>query len=276
VSSTFFLTFNWNLASDPFKQQLFRSRDFRRAVSHLIDRQTLVDLVHSGAGYALQGPVHPSDTFWFHPSSAFADYDPQEAARLLTGLGFDRRDASGYLIDAEGRRPAFRITYSAGQVLAEGPAQVLADVLREAGIDVSLDPVAFPLLVDLIQADGHDRPFEAVIIGVTPGDPAWPFFEALYDCGGAIHVFNRSGECLTSAELLIADLVRRGRTTLDHEAAQALAHEIQDLMAELAPLVYLSVPAAHYVSSGRIGGALPRELWSPDAGTGYMFMYSVR
>ena len=44
------MVFNWNRADDPFKQALFRSSDFRHAMSHLADREAMVRLVYGGLG----------------------------------------------------------------------------------------------------------------------------------------------------------------------------------------------------------------------------------
>lgn len=276
IESSFFLAFNWNLASDPDKQSLFRDRRFRRAVSHLIDRRALIDLVHSGAGHALHGPVHPAVTTWFHESALHAGFNPQLGARLLQEVGFTQRDSAGYLTDGQGRRASFVLTFTAGNPLAERPAQVIADVLREAGIEVRLDPATFPSLVERVFTDGQDRPFEAVILGFTPPDPAWPFPEMLYSCGGALRIYNRSGNCLASAELLMADLALRGRTTVDNNEAWQLARELQDLDADLSAKVYLTVPMAHIVSSGRVRGRLPRQLWGPANGDAVLFVISVQ
>ncbi len=111
-----FLAFNWNLASDPFKESLLRDGRIRRAVAHLIDRHTIVELVFGGAGFPLYGSVHPTETAWAHPALEVPDFDPERAAALLAEIGFDRRDGQGYLIDAEGRRAGFSVVTNAENV----------------------------------------------------------------------------------------------------------------------------------------------------------------
>ena len=49
TSSTTFFVFNWNQASNPFKQELFQNVNFRRAMSHLTPREAMVDLIYQGA-----------------------------------------------------------------------------------------------------------------------------------------------------------------------------------------------------------------------------------
>ncbi|MCV5825031.1 ABC transporter substrate-binding protein, partial [Escherichia coli] len=49
-ASSQFIVFNWNKKSDPFKQELFRSAKFRQAMSYLVNRQAVVDVVYGGFG----------------------------------------------------------------------------------------------------------------------------------------------------------------------------------------------------------------------------------
>ncbi|HEX7002490.1 MAG TPA: ABC transporter substrate-binding protein, partial [Trueperaceae bacterium] len=208
-----------NLASDAFKQEMFRNQDFRRAMAHLIDRQAIIELVLSGAGFPLKAGVHPSYGNWYHEELEVPEYDPQRAGELLAGIGFTRRDSDGYLIDESGRRAAFTLNLVSGVAFAEGTALLFADAAREIGVEVDVQPLAFPLLVELVTATGEDRPFEAVFIGLTPADHTWPLFEGLYSCDGSLHLYNRSGGCLSATELLISELVERGRLTIDDAEA---------------------------------------------------------
>src|SRR5690606_27905020 len=109
VEATYFFAFNLNLASDPFKQDLFRSPEFRRAVAHLVDRSSLVDLVYAGAGFPLRGSIPPTYAPWFDEDLDILEFDPEAAVGLLEGLGFTGRDSDGVLIDAHGRRAGFTI-----------------------------------------------------------------------------------------------------------------------------------------------------------------------
>ncbi len=271
-----FLTFNWNLASDPYKQALFRSQNFRRAMAHLVNRADIVELAHSGAGFPLKTGVHPSYTGWFDEDLEVPAYDPVRSAELLAEIGFTGRDSNGYLIDAEGRRAGFTLNVVAGAAFAEDTASLFADAAREAGVDVQVQPLAFPLLVELITASGADRPFEAVFIGFSPADPIWPLGEVVYSCDGPLHLYNRSGGCLSATELLMSELVKRGRLTVDDAEAMRIAHEVQALEADLSAMIYTTVAADHYIASGRLAGHFPPELWSPRNGFGLPILTSVR
>lgn len=275
LESTFFITFNWNLASDPFKQELFRNPTFRRAIAHLVDRQAIVDLVYDGAGFPLTGAVHPSYV-WYDAQLEAPGFDPAKAAELLAAIGFTSRDRQGYLVDGEGRRAGFALHVAADNPPSEGTAIIVADVAREVGVEVEIRPVTFPLLVDLVTSSGEDRPFEAVFLGLTAADHVWPINEDVYSCAGPFHFYNRSGMCLFAAEHLLGELAKRGRTELDDSEAMRIAFEAQALDAQLNAMIYTAVPAAHFVSSGRVAGHFPTELWGPHYGFGLTFLNWVR
>ncbi len=59
LASSQWIVFNWNRADAPFKQELFRSEDFRYAMSHLADREAMVRLVYGGLGQPIYSGVYP-------------------------------------------------------------------------------------------------------------------------------------------------------------------------------------------------------------------------
>jgi peptide/nickel transport system substrate-binding protein len=100
VASSQFMVFNWNKASDPFKQSLFRSDKFRRAMSHVVNRQAVIDIVYGGLGTPMYTSVYPVLTQWINPKVPKYEYDLNQAAKLLAELGFTRKDREGFLVDS--------------------------------------------------------------------------------------------------------------------------------------------------------------------------------
>jgi peptide/nickel transport system substrate-binding protein len=271
-----FVSFNWNRSSDPFKERLFRDGVFRRAMAHLVDRETIIDLVFTGAAVPLATGVSPSYGPWLHEALEPPAYDPERAADLLQELGFTTRDADGYLVDPDGRRASFSIMTIAGASPLEQIVQIFQDSAREVGVEVIPEPLAFPLLVDRLTTTGDDRPWDAVLIALTASGSSWPFLDGLYGCTGAFHLFNRSGSCLDPLERRIAELVRLGRRTLDDEEARRIGREIQELEMDLQGVIFTVAPAAHGAVSGRLAGYLPEELRGPPYGFAIPLLISLR
>ena len=276
AGSSQFIVFNWNLESDPFLQNVFRNVNFRQAMWHLVDREAIIELVYSGAAFPMHSNVYLNSPFWVNEDVTKYDYDPERAIELLARAGFSRRDAQGFLVDAEGRRISFTLATNAGNIQREQITQIFADSAREIGIDVTPTALDFSLLVDQLLSTGEDRPFESILIGLTGGSRTWPFGDSVYNCDGFLHMFNTSGECLTGTETLIEQLNKLGRQTLDTDAARDIGVEIQALEAEMAPVLYTVSPLLHVAWASKVAGELPSEYMGAFTGTREIVLTHIR
>lgn len=269
VASSQFIVFNWNLASNPFKQELFRNADFRRAMSHLVDREAIVELVYGGAASPMWSEVYQVLEFWVDPNVPKFEYDPEAALELLEGIGFTQRNSDGYLVDADGNELGFRVVTNAGNNQREQILQIFADAAREVGVNVDAQTMEFNLLVDQLYSVGEDRPFEAILIGLTGGSRDWPFGSNVVPCGTSLHAWNQdpSGECLVPQETLATNLYYQGRQTLNTEEALEIGYQIQRTLAGIQPLIYTVSPSAHYSWLNRVQGEHPEDLQNALVGS---------
>ena len=106
------VVFNQNYKADPEIAKLLASRDFRIALSFAINRDEIKDSVFLGLGEARQGvpaPWHP-----YFPGQEWAtkytQFRPDEANRLLDGMGLTKRDASGIRLMANGKPAVIEIS----------------------------------------------------------------------------------------------------------------------------------------------------------------------
>lgn len=252
-----FYVFNWNLASDPFKQELFRSRQFRQAMSHLTPRDAIVDLVFGGAAKPHFSPVAEANTLFYKPveDQIRYEFDPEAALELLAQIGFTETNSDGWLVDGEGNVLEYRLVTNAGNAVREQMIQVIADTQREYGIKVETEALDFSLLVDHLLSTGDDRPWEAIYISLGGGSIEWPFSESVYNCqAGSLHMWNTSGDCIVPQEQLISQLQQQGEGTVDDAEAQVIAYQIQDLVAQLQPAITTVAQLAHASWASDVGG----------------------
>ncbi len=276
AASSQFIIFNWNKASDPFLESVFRNVNFRQAMWHLVDREAIIELVYGGAAEAMHSGIYLPNAYWLDDSVPTYDYDPERALELLARAGFSQTDADGFLVDAQGRRISFTLATNAGNAPREQITQIFADDAQAIGIDVTPTALDFSLLVDQLLSTGDDRPFEAILIGLQGGDRVWPFGDSVYNCDGFLHMYNTSGECLTAAETAMEQLNKLGRQTLDTPAAREIGVEIQTLEAQQAGVLYTVSPLIHVAWSSHVGGELPREYMGAFTGTREIVLTHVR
>ena len=263
VTSTIFCNFQ---NPDPFKANLCRNVNFRRALSHLVDRETILRVGLGGLGRALYGPISSGNTRWYTPS-VFVEgrtqfsYNPQRAAELLRGLGFTRRNAQGFLIDAQGRTIKMNALVVSTEALQRVAAPIVIEDLRKAGIDASFTvadngSVINPALRNF-NPDGT-RNFDLSFTdfgGVF--DP--PTRRNLYNLNGVAHIWNlnRPGQPRPDRpetfEILLDKLVSDGLATTDPAQRKAIYDRFQAVAAENLPLIYLYTRGLHVSYKKRVG-----------------------
>ncbi len=261
-ASSQWIIWNWNRADDPFKQELFRNQYFRQAMSHLADRDAMVQLVYGGLGAPIFTGVYPVLSDWINPDVPTYPYDPEAATQLLADIGFTERGSDGVLVNAEGQRLEFNLVTNAGNNQREQLAQIYADTAAEIGVQINFQPIAFEVLVEQLQATGDERGFDAILLGLTGGDIDWPFGVNVIPCGTNLHAFNipEDGECLETQEITAERLYFQGRRELDLEARRQIGFELQNAWAEMQGFVYLAGPVYNPTWNNRVGGNYPTEI----------------
>ena len=260
-ASSLWITFNWNHADAPFKQKLFRNVNFRRAMSHLVDREAMVRLVYGGLAAPAYSSVYSVLEQWQNPNLTKYPYDPAKAAELLAGLGFTKKDSQGYLVNEDGRRISFNLITNSGNNTREQAAQIFADTAKEAGIQVNFRPIAFEVLVNQLTAQGDERGFDAILLGLTGGDIDFPFGTNVTPCGTNLHAFNypADGKCLDPLETTAQTLYYEGRRQLDTDQRIQTGFKIQEAESELQGFVQLVSPSYNPSWNNRVGGNYTQE-----------------
>jgi len=260
VASSQFIVFNWNKESDPFKESVFRNIKFRQAMSHLVDREAIVDLVYGGSAAPMWSNVYQVYDFWVNPDVPKFPFDPERAAELLAEIGFSQTNSNGVLVDADGNTLSFSLATNAGNSQREQITQIFADAAREVGVDIELQAIDFNLLVDQLLSTGSDRPFDAILIGLQGGNRVWPFGVNVIPCGTNLHMYNQEPECIFAQETLAEELYFQGRQTLDTDEAREIGFGIQNALANLQAQIYTVSPLSHYSWLSDIGGEHPDGL----------------
>ena len=259
-ASMSFYTFNWNKADDLFKQNLFRDKRFRQAMSHLTDREAILDLV-IGSGAPAYGPVSPAYEDWTSDDAPEFPYDPEQALALLAELGFTEMNDDGWLADDEGNEIEFTLATIASNDKAMDAVQVITDGMRDAGVKAEVLGLEFSVLVDQLTATGDTRPFDAIYIFFGCCTEEWPYFDGIFKCEGQFHMWNRSEEgCINAEEERINQLIAEGRKTLDDGAAQQISAEILSSFAEQQPMIFTTFAGIHNSWLNEVGGEFPPEL----------------
>lgn len=135
-----------NNQAKPFDNQLVR-----QALCYAIDRQGIMDMVADGHGTAVGSSIYPAFTKYFLPELVDKyPHDVSKAKELLAQAGYP--DGFDMTISVPNNYQPHMDT-----------AEVVAEQLREAGINVTIQPVEWSTWLDTIY---NGRQFQATVVGV--------------------------------------------------------------------------------------------------------------
>ncbi|MEJ7714047.1 MAG: ABC transporter substrate-binding protein [Pyrinomonadaceae bacterium] len=128
---------------DEAKLAWFRDVRFRRAVSHAVDRDSIVATVLQGLATPLYGFVSPGNRAWGAIDLAKDSYDLGRSRELLVEAGFTARGSSEApeLYDAKGRRVEWTLIVPAENEARKAMAAILQEDLGKLGMRVQIAPV---------------------------------------------------------------------------------------------------------------------------------------
>lgn len=217
----------------------------RQALNYAIDFQRIIEYLLEGRGERVGS--------WASPPFICEDvkpypYDPEKARELLTAAGYEDRTGDGYVENPDGSRLELTLQTSVGRYVKELElAQAIVADMRRTGVYVEVMPMEWSTYSQQlstksltgemwllgagagygVQADLSDF-YTGTAWG--PGDWANDEFDALFE------------------ELMV---------TFEQEERDRISSELQQLMFDKAPLVFLYNQVDYYGVSNRID-------WSPS------------
>jgi len=263
-----YLYFNFNLASSPFKQKLFRDVRFRQAMSMLVNKDAIIDQVLGGLGVPAWTSVYPLYSEWVAPNVDKYKFNPAAAAALLKKMGFTKKGSDGVLMDAKGNRLSFTLDTNSENNRRQQIARLFVDEARKVGVEVKTNFIPFTQLISLTTpataAEKADRKFDAAITGLSGGGFINPVgVAATLACGGDLNGYDQSPTCLQPWETTQYNLYLKSTTEFDQAKRKAIANQIQQLQVENQGLIYLISQNAHYAWDSRVEGEFPKKIATP-------------
>jgi peptide/nickel transport system substrate-binding protein len=132
------VAFNQSYKADPEVGKLLASKEFRIALSHAVNRDQIKQSVFLGLGEPRQGvpaPWHP-----FFPGDEWAkkytQYNPDEANKLLDGVGLTKKDAQGTRLLPSGKPVSIELSVVPAFAEWRDIAQLVAKDWEKVGVKV--------------------------------------------------------------------------------------------------------------------------------------------
>lgn len=253
------------------KRELYRTVEFREALAHLIDKDTMVQNVLNGLGTAqwtgvslpspfyagrdeYGGPITENDAIWF-------EYDPALAASKLDAIGVVDQDGDGWR-DLPSGAPLTMTINANDNTIRVAYCLILQDDFRAAGLNANFQVVDFNTLVgDLFASTG-----DIIQLGLTGGDEPNQGKNVYSSCG-SLHAYRYSAcDEPDEVDLRIDELMDLGANTFDLDAAFEYYKEYQILLARQLGYIYLCQPTFLYAHYDYVGNAFKASPTSTPAG----------
>jgi peptide/nickel transport system substrate-binding protein len=197
----------------------FTEKKVRQAIQAAIKQEEFIEIVRSGWGMTMTGPIPTYRKPWALPASARPEYDLKKAKRLLTEAGY----ANGFETEL--------IVGSPGDNVKS--AQVVKDQLAKVGIQVNLKPMEMAQYYNKSYSYDYSMSVHTALTGEEPEEAIRPYYgaNATYYRWG-----NREIHRLIDEQAKILDLKKRVE----------MVHLIQRMLLDDAPNIFLYTPIAHY------------------------------
>lgn len=216
----------------------------RRALAMAVDRRQILDGLRGGHGTLANGPVPAAH--WANASSVEGPpHDPDRARSLLADRGFRDRDGDGIVEDSAGAELRLTLLLPAGSDFNRDVAQVLQSSLRAVGVGLELRQQEFASLIQVITSP--DRDFDAALLGLN-ADPRLDL-RGLFHTDAMGDPFQLAGYSNPAVDSILDAL-----ETTDQDPAMELWEELQRILAEDQPWLYLHGGSELILARSRVRG----------------------
>ena len=142
------IQFNLTYEKDPVLRDIFRDVRFRRAVSLAIDREEINRVLYFEKAIPRQVTVIPSSSYYEEEfAKAYAQYDPEEANRLLDEMGLKWDKNHEWRLRPDGKKLTIIYEYFAAGETPLGPiGELIKDQWKKIGINIILKPLSSELM----------------------------------------------------------------------------------------------------------------------------------
>lgn len=241
-----YLAFAYTYLGYNLRDWKFQDRRVRRAITHAIDKEEIIQGVLLGLGQIATGPYKP-DTIWYNPNVPKYPYDVEQAKKLLAQAGWE--PGKDGVLQKDGRRFEFTILTNQGNETRAKCAEIIQRRLKMVGIEVKIRTLEWAAFINEFI---DKKSFEAIILGWTLGqDPD------IYDIWHSSKVGPKELNFISYKNPEVDALLEKGRYTFDQKVRKTCYDRIQEILAEEQPYTFLYVPYALPIISARFHGIEP-------------------
>lgn len=202
-----------------------REKDVRQAIMHTLDRERLVRDLEQGLAITATSNLSPALEFYYEPDVKLYEVDPDKARGLLDAAGWQPGDDG--IREKDGARLAFTVSIITGDQRRRPYAEVFQQDLHAVGIEMKIEENPVASLLEAVVSGTFEATIWNSAVGGDNGEP---------DARLALRSDAR-GNTYNNPE--VDKLLDAGVATVDPAERKAIYSEIQKIVAEDVPFVYI-------------------------------------
>lgn len=224
---------NPNTLPEP-KLSWFTDINFRQAIAHAVDKETILDMAMNGKGYIQDSPINMRNAFFLKKDIKTYPYDLDLAHQKLEAAGYSL-GADGVRRDSKGNVVEFDMITNPGVPIRQIVGELFQEDMAALGIRVNFQMIDFNVVVEKLTSTFE---WDAIVIGLTGtfdpngGSNTWL-------SSGNLHMWHPLQETPhTEWEAEIDEIWRAAQRAMDPEVRRDYYYQFQDIVAEQVPLFY--------------------------------------
>jgi len=208
----------------------FHDRRVRLAMTHLMDRQLIIDDITAGIGEVATGTNNRQSPF-YNPEIEPWAYDMDRARELLAEAGWSDTDGDRVLENADGEEFEFEFTYSVGSDAVKRIVDYLKQQCAQVGIRMTERPIDWSIFTEVL----NTRDFDAITF-------AWSASAPESDPRQIWHresIQNQGDNFIQWDNVEASEIIDRLRQELDYDKRVELWHEFHRVLHEEQPYTFM-------------------------------------
>jgi peptide/nickel transport system substrate-binding protein len=240
----------WNYLGFNLRKPYLQDVRVRRALAYAIDRQLIIDKIQ----YGLAAPTYsayPPSCWCYNPDVPHYAYNPERGRQLLAEAGWVAGPDG--IVRKDGEPLRLRMLYGPNtNRVRERIATVAQQEFRQIGVDLELQGLEWAAFLSAIKSPPFD--WDMTVLGWSSTvDPHW-----MYQVWSEKNIPNLNAGAYVNKR--VEELFQDGVREFSPDQRKRSYQEIQKILADDLPYLFLTMSKAYVGVSNRIGGIEPTPL----------------
>ena len=226
------------------ERPFFADKKVRMALSHCVDRKTIIDKLLYGLAVPIQSHVYYKSEF-LNKDLAAIPYDLEKAKQLLKEAGWEDTDGDGILNKMiNGEKVDFKFTFINNQ----NPSRkqvilVVIESFKKIGIEADIQDFEWSVFLDKLDKHEFDACYGGWVLSDTPPDPFQIFHSSQSSDEGSNYISYNNPEC----DKILVNL----RTEFDEDKRKEMLYRWQEIIYEDQPYTFLWSASGKFATNDR-------------------------